>query len=143
MKEKKGDIWSQREEDEFVVITVNGSVKGNGRAVMGRGVALDAAVLFPDLPAALGMMIEQKGNHVFVWPLYRIITFPVKEVWMNKADLKLIERSCGELVKVVNDWELDMVHMVRPGCEKEGLLWEEVRPVIEPLLDDRFVVVNK
>ena len=40
MKEVKGDIWNFYNKGYWIVIPTNGTVKRNGEAVMGRGVAL-------------------------------------------------------------------------------------------------------
>lgn len=75
-------------------------------------------------------------------------SFPVKHNWYEHADLKLIERSAKELVDTIDDIFLDpddrppTIYLPRPGCGNGRLKWEDVKPVIEPYLDDRFVVVT-
>ena len=52
MKEITGDIWDYHKQGHWIVITTNGTVKSNGEAVMGRGIALQARAKFiqhPDL----------------------------------------------------------------------------------------------
>jgi len=49
-------------EGDVVCITTNGCVKSNGMAVMGRGVAKQAAILFPEVPKILGMNLAIMGN---------------------------------------------------------------------------------
>jgi len=143
MKEIKGNIWDFHERS-WVVITTNGSVKRNGEVVMGRGVALQAKKKFPDLPKILGNCINGPiGNHVTLQPIFHLLTFPVKHNWYEKADLKLIKRSCEELLETV-DILKPPFYMVRPGCGNGGLSWEkEVKPILEKYLDDRFIVVEK
>ncbi len=38
---------------------------------------------------------------------------------------------------------LDKVYLVRPGCGNGQLKWEDVKPLIAPILDDRFIVVER
>ena len=38
---------------------------------------------------------------------------------------------------------LDKVYMARPGCGNGQLKWEDVKPLIAPILDDRFIVVER
>lgn len=169
MKEETADLWEIPA--DIRVITTNGTVKKNGEAVMGRGCAREAAVRWPYLPALLGRVNGRTlrngseysdGNHVVClknnpagdgWDLF---TFPVKHNWWDKADIKLISRSAEELAMVFRDAKHFLgaddtgipeyyplrIAMPRPGCGNGGLKWEDVRPVLEHLLDDRFVVVH-
>ena len=111
---------------------------------MGRGCALEARLKHPTIPAILGEAITRHGNHVH-W-LYGglkgniIFSFPVKHRWNEKADLDLIERSADELRKIVPiPWT---VVLPRPGCGNGGLKWESVKPILEPILNDRFHVIT-
>lgn len=142
MKEIKGNIWDYYGKGHWIVITTNGTVKRNGEAVMGRGVALQAKQRFPDLPKRLGDCIRGPiGNHVTLQPTCGIFTFPVKHDWREKADLELIERGCKELLGVADVFKPPF-YMVRPGCGNGGLDWKDVKPILEKYLDDRFVVVE-
>ena len=73
----------------------------------------------------------------------KLITLPVKHNWREKADLRLIEESCGSLVHHVDNLHLLEVYMVRPGCGNGGLDWKDVKPILEKYLDDRFVMVQE
>ena len=65
------------------------------RAVMGRGVALQAKSRFPGIEHALGKLIREYGNHVGViprlagWPPVAAISFPVKHHWRQAARSRL------------------------------------------------------
>ena len=151
MIEIKGNLWDfyeptgslrDRALPPWIVITTNGYVKANGHAVMGRGVAIQAAQRFPQLPIYLGSKLALSGNHVYAFPKFRLISFPVKHSWRDEADLALIKRSVGELVRIADAMELGKVYLTRPGCGNGRLQWTTVRKVIEPKLDSRFVVVE-
>ena len=141
MLEIQGDIWEAHALGHWIVITTNGIVRKDGACVMGRGVARDAALRYPILPVLLGTLLTEHGNHVFRLGSYRIITFPVKHHWREPADLDLIRQSAIELLTGTVTLE-PPIYMVRPGCGNGQLAWEDVRPVLAPLLDDRFVVVH-
>lgn len=164
MIEAYGDIWDHAEDYDIIVVTTNGFTKNNGEAVMGRGIALEAKSRYPNLPAKLGTLLKKYGNHVFriEYPNQIIITFPVKPEygpygepgWRARADMELIKRSTSELVDVLTqmlrigrfDGKMHLgfkVLMPRPGCGNGGLKWEDVKPIIEPLLDDRFTVMER
>ena len=139
MKEVAGDIWDFHNQGHWIVITTNGSVRKDGCAVMGRGVAKQAAERFPSLPREVGKRIQQGGNRMWLVAGTGIFIFPVKHNWWEKADLNLIEESAKELARISIT---EPVYMVRPGCGNGGLDWKDVRPILEKYLDDRFVVVE-
>lgn len=141
MLEEKGDIWEM--EADARCITTNGTVKKNGEAVMGRGVALQAKAMYPSFAHMLGRFLVGNGNIVSYTPDYRLFTFPVKHNWWEVADIELIEQSCALLMYVLGEHsELKRVLLPAPGCGNGGLAYEQVLPVIRPLLDDRVVVVS-
>ena len=152
MKEVTGDLWeiAVTALADAVVITTNGSVKNDGTAVMGRGVAYEAKIRWPSLPGILGARIKGVGNQlhhlgfVALPPInIRLLAFPVKRWFWEKADPVLITQSLRELVALADDLCLGRVVLPRPGCGNGKLRWEEdVRPLLESTLDDRFVVVN-
>lgn len=148
MKEIFGNIWDFHKKKQFntyLVFTTNGSVRKDGCCVMGRGIAKEVATKFPHIQLELGNRIKEFGNNVFVFLNERLISFPVKHQWHEKADLKLIEKSCSQLRFLFKGEPFSgiTVYLVRPGCGNGQLLWKDVKPVIEKYLDDRFVVVER
>jgi len=153
MKEVHGDIW--KADDDYVVITTNGAVRRDGAAVMGRGVALQAKLRYQGIEFILGNFLKTYGNHVkLITGLHPIIiSFPVKHHWRQKADLKLISQSARELVQLI-DLRVRLgygnpvgnlfpsVALPRPGCGNGQLEWEDVRPIVRTILDNRFTVYN-
>ena len=63
MREITGNIWDFYAQGKWIVITTNGNTKSNGEAIMGRGVALEAAQRLPELPQMLGQRLRAGGNH--------------------------------------------------------------------------------
>lgn len=155
MLEIKGDLWLEAADAR--VITTNGDVNRDGLAVMGRGVALQAAQRFPRIRTALARRLQQHGNQVYVLtpeeytgiptfedPFERgpIVTMPVKHHWREPADIYLIYQSCVELVFLADALGWQRVVMPRPGCGNGGLSWDLVKSHIQPELDNRFVIVE-
>jgi hypothetical protein len=145
MKEILGDLWHFHKPENLIVITTNGSVRRDGRCVMGRGVAKQAADLIPTLALDLGIALKGRdGNSVYHFPQYHLATFPVKHQWWEEASPWMIAKSTKQLVQLVNALGIGSVYMPRPGCGSGGLYWHgDVKPILEPLLDDRFTIVSR
>jgi len=154
--ERIADLWE--EPCDARCITTNGFIKNNGKLVMGAGVAGQAQARYPLFPKIAGSVVKQYGNHVFPFSPEEMrtnllgeqpdsakwfITYPVKHVWYEIADLDLIERSAHELMNVIDQLGLEKVLLPLPGCGNGKLLWSEVKPVIMPILDHRVWAINK
>lgn len=137
-----GDIWEQHQ-SSWICVTTNGMLKQDGTAVMGAGIAKEAAERFPDLPKRLGENISKYGNRLFIYRDMRIITFPTKHDWKDKSDLELIQKSCCELMEVALKFGIERISLPKPGCSNGGLSWDDVRPVIEPLLTNTVTIVDR
>lgn len=137
------DIWSFHGEGRYIAVTTNGSVRRDGCAVMGRGLAFQAARRFPYLARLLGERLRLSGNNVYIFESERIITFPVKHEWHMKADLELISKSARQLAELIKIHpEIAPVYMTKPGCGNGRRTWDEVRPIIEPVLADKVVITD-
>jgi hypothetical protein len=140
MFETVGDIWEYATTG-VIVVTTNGSLTRDGRAVMGRGVAKQAALRFPGLAEKLGILLSVEGNHVFDLGC-GIVTFPVEETAWSQPDMRIIARSAEELRILADRSEWELIVVPRPGCGGGGLAWKEVRPLLEPCFDHRFFVIS-
>jgi hypothetical protein len=116
------DIWNFYNQGYWIVIPTNGFVKNNGECVMGRGLAFQAKTKFPDLPKELGDRLREYGNEVFTFWKYHLITFPVKRVWWEKADISLIEKSSKSLQEIFK-YNLSgiktPIYLPKVGCGNE------------------------
>lgn len=140
MKEIRGNIWEYWEDGYYIVVPTNGFVKKDNKAVMGRGVALQASQKFTTLSKSLGARIRLKGNNVYFWEEFRLITFPVKNNWWETADTQLITKSCIQLAKIAK--EFYPLYMPKVGCGNGKLNWEKVRPLLYSYLKDKVVIVD-
>jgi hypothetical protein len=131
-----------------VCITTNGVVTKDGRLVMGAGLAKQARDRFPGIDRLWGDTTLRRGLSVTFWYPARLIQFPTKHDWRQSSDLDLIKTSALELARMT--WGLtsdvdpmSLVVLPRVGCGLGALKWEQVKPVIEPILaDNRFVVLT-
>lgn len=164
MIERSGSIWTYDECDKverqpgtchpWIVIPTNGERKAGGDAVMGAGVAKEAATRFRLMPMQLGARLHDEGNHVFFirnesvvtgkTRLFRgIATFPTKDKWKDRSTPALIERSAEELADLVEVCRPAAVILPRVGTGLGGLGWAIVKPILEKYLKgDIYVVVT-
>ena len=137
MKQIVGDLWHYYRKPGYVIcITINGTVKKNGEAVMGR----QAVVRIPGVAKTLGWLLRENGNHV-QWLDRRpgVMFFPVKHEWEEQADPKLIIRSAKELGRLAVLHDFTFV-LPRPGCGNGGLHWRKVKSLLRVLPDNVWII---
>jgi len=165
MKEIIGDIFTSMSDGETdsICITTNGIVGADNKAIMGAGTAGEAARRYPSVRKTLGKALNAFGNLPYVIGMigldgnfqdtdaalikekkYRCLlwSFPTKNDFRFKSDMNLIIKSCQLMVDHANKFELKKIVLPRPGCSNGKLLWADVKKLIEPILDDRFVIVS-
>lgn len=166
----KGDMWDVKGYDA-ICITTNGYVKSSGEAVMGRGNALQAKAIFKDLPKILGDKIKNNGNIVqYLNKKYKgsfLYSFPVKPKsgsssggivehlregmenlssvpgWAMKAQLSIIKRSAQQLINIIKNNKYNKVLLPFPGVGAGELNREDVLEVLEDILDDRVILIER
>lgn len=139
----QADLWTTP--CDARCITTNGTIKANGRAVMGRGTALQATAHYPGIRQIQHRALVGWGNvPCILLPDERpmLVSFPVKYDWWLAADLGLIAKSAQALVGLADGAQWQTVLLPRPGCGNGQRTWAEVVPILAPILDDRFVVVS-
>lgn len=142
MLETEGGLWEFHNKGKWIVIPTNGVINRGGKAVMGKGLAYQAATRFPGLPFELAWKLRRWGNKVFAFPQHRLFTFPTKDNWRDDSSVFLIKQGCRQLAYRV-DVSLPKVYLPRLGCGCGNLSWKnEVRPIMKSILDDHFVVVE-
>jgi len=157
MKEVIGDFWewSRDFQPDAIVCTTNKVVKGNGRLVMGAGIAKEFRNRYEDLDLDWGkrLKLNQKLNVMvsltyeytdeFKSPLY-LVAFPTKYDWKKNSHHHLITLSCKSLKNIADIFDWRSILMTRPGCGNGGLNWFDVKHnIIDQILDDRFTIVSK
>lgn len=141
MREEAGDLWTYPADAR--VITTNTIVKADGCLVMGAGVALQARKRHPGIDRRLGAFVKAHGDKLCYMQNLGLIAMPTKRDWKKKSDIKLIEQGARKLMELADFFDLKTVVMPRPGCGNGGLHWEiDVRPLLEGILDGRFVVLQ-
>lgn len=160
------DIFDQIETADVICIPTNCSLE-DGYNPMG-ALAGAAARRWPDVPFIYGSLLRVLPNvpcilgfiskddpTVFSSAIDEsldwdpemhtiLVAFPTMHLITLPADLDLVRRSAELLVEMadLNAWE--EICMGRPGCGVGGLRYEDqVKPMLEQIFDDRFVVMHK
>ena len=140
MEEITGDLWDYQGR-AMLALTTNGSLSRDHRAILGRGCARQAGERFPALAQRLGALLHVYGNHVHELG-DNLVSFPVEESAWSLPDLRLIRRSAQELRALADSAGYKLILVPCPGCGYGGLSWQEVRPLLVDLFDERFLVIS-
>ena len=143
----KGNLWDFQLTHHIVVPT-NIGWRADGCAVMGRGVAKDAAALYPTLPPWYGMICRACCAHTPIVSFENLILFPTKPFnpeypaysWEGSATLTLVERSTDQLAS--RRWDKP-VALPLVGCGLGGLQPTEVARMLHVILNNRFTLVEQ
>lgn len=166
MKEIKKDLFSCLTESDVdaICITTNGHWTKDGIAVMGGGCAGVASRRWPEIAKQLGTLLKRTKHNVpfiigatdssgnYLEPTddliknkkYKclIFSFPTINDLIDGANINLIIKSATLLTELVTKHGLKNVICPRMGVGIGGLSWNDVKPEIENILDDRFTVVS-
>jgi O-acetyl-ADP-ribose deacetylase (regulator of RNase III) len=119
----------------------------NTVGVMGRGVALEFKIRFPENYLAyraackrdeliVGKMFTFELNHETQLERPRwIINFPTKQHWRNPSKLEFVRDGLEDLVRVIEAKKISSVALPALGCGTGGLEWKTVRVLLEASLE--------
>lgn len=112
----------------------------NTEGVMGKGIALQFKLTFPEMFASYQQAcasgeLRPGTLHVFdrgesSAPRF-IINFPTKRNWRAKSLLSDIESGLIALEKTIREGHFRSIAIPPLGCGLGGLDWEQVRPLME------------
>lgn len=149
MIERKVNILSDRVlyVADGICFTSNGIVKTNNELTMGAGIAKQIRDKWPGTSKYFGSMVKLYGNHVhyqerqvsYEKSIF-VFSFPTKNHWRDPSDLELIKQSATELVEQTDRLKLKTIYLPFPGIGLGGLNKSKVRKIINPILDNRFIV---
>lgn len=148
MKEITGNLWDN--DNCVICVTTNGIVFTDGRLCMGAGCAKEARDRFPGIDKLLGNRVKNFGNVPHVAGAYQldnikvatIVSFPTKYDYKKPSELFLIQQSAQTLKSMADQAGWKKIIIPRPGCGLGGLKWETVKKILEPILDDRFLIID-
>lgn len=114
--------------------------------VMGAGIALQFKKAFPnnfkvyakackDNSFAVGqLLINEEFNKI-------IINFPTKTDWRKPSEYSYVEEGLKELVRFIEDKNIETIAIPALGTGNGGLVWEDVKILIEKYLSETSCVV--
>ena len=144
---KQCDIFDEANTGDAVCVTTNWDIRFDGKAVMGRGIALQAKNLCPGIDLKLASYLKEYGNRPFNLGLYnikgkaiRIFSYPTKYSWKSPSDMTLICKSAELLVPMADKFKPNNILLPPVGCGNGKLQWKDVRNWLSLILDDRFKV---
>ncbi|HQN17708.1 MAG TPA: hypothetical protein PKV86_01150 [Syntrophobacteraceae bacterium] len=145
-----GDIWKEFEErpESYLVIPTNVGWKADGKNVMGRGVAKQAAEKFPELPGIYGGWCQKYDGEVFVHVGRRVICAPTKPLnkdkphmsWKSFSTFKDVRNSYRQIRDLANRG----MEIVTPllGAGNGGLKFTDAMKLAEEAkLPDNVILV--
>ena len=119
--------------DGLKIIPTNTCLCNNGKAVMGSGLAKQAAIRDPEVALIYGRLLREKiTKKRFSGLLIKddLVLFPTKHDWRKPSTLLIIENSLISLVDTLSFKPKEPICFPRIGCGLSGLSWEDVKPLI-------------
>ncbi len=137
----RGDIWSVWKKPLHTCCITTNSVIVNGRLVMGKGIAKEAANRFPDLPKIMGLAIAGMTEPYYLRECpQQLICLQTKIHWRDPSPLWLVQRSLEKLGEIAERNPSRIYNLPRPGCGQGRLDWvSQVRPLFKTLPTNIFV----
>jgi hypothetical protein len=147
MQLERGDMWSVFGKTDWFLITTNPIVTKDGLAVMGRGIAKQAAERFPTIRRDFGDKLIREGHRdsyevstIGFYEGQRVGYFMVKNHWRDPALHEVIQNSVESLLSILgtlSDLEMypSRVDLNFPGIGNGKLPRSTVLPMLERLPD--------
>jgi len=118
----------------------------NCQGVMGAGLALEMALRHPDLEADYQLRCQAGALQIgrpYLFPVsgcpYRaVLNFPTKQHWRFPSRLAWIEQGLAYIASHYSQATPAITSLALPrlGCDKGGLEWQQVQPLVEKHLAD-------
>ena len=123
------DVWELHEDGFWVLVPTNMRRKKDGSAVMGAGLAKDAALRYPGLAAPYGRALGA-GCPMMAFPSWRLLLGPTKDDWRLPAKMGLVEQLLDRVAEWCRTHPGEAVVVAAPGCGRGGLGYGPVRDAV-------------
>lgn len=113
----------------------------NCEGFMGKGVAYQFKMRFPGNfksyeKACKNHALSVGTIHYYVEDGITIVNFPTKDKWRADSRIEYIKKGLDAFVKVLPELKVKKIAIPPLGCGNGGLLWDDVKMVIEDKLQD-------
>ena len=111
----------------------------NCEGFMGKGIAYQFKLMFPEnnadyIKACKNGSLTIGSLHVYEEKGKTIINFPTKNKWREKSKIEYIQVGLNELISVIKKRSVDSIAIPPLGSGNGGLIWHDVKKVIEEKL---------
>lgn len=107
----------------------------NCQGYMGKGIAYQFKLKYPENNRDYEKACKTGSLKIGTLHHFRegdklIVNFPTKVNWRAKSKIDYIHAGLGELVRLVQDLNIESIAIPPLGCGNGGLNWNDVKPVI-------------
>lgn len=130
---KKGNIWDDFDELDYVCVTTNAMTKSDGNLIMGAGIALEASKKEPKLKVLWGKYLRENKlvNRLYGLISYeKYIAFQTKLDWKNPSTLEIIKFSVDKLNRLALKYPDKVFGLPYPGISNGKLSSKMVYPLL-------------
>ncbi len=108
----------------------------NCEGIMGKGIAYQFKIRFPEnnksyIKACKSGELKIGKIHFFTENGITVINFPTKDKWRQPSKMEYVEEGMNNLVELLPRLGVKKIAIPSLGCGNGGLLWENVKKVIE------------
>jgi hypothetical protein len=97
-------------------------------------------VAFPVKPSSV--VVQHGATNLVKHQRYRFMNELKAPGWAAMADPILIKQSALQLVAMIEQSGWEHVLLPRPGCGNGGLRYDEIKPMLACIFDDRVSIVS-
>ena len=113
----------------------------NCEGFMGKGIAYQFKVRFPEnnrsyIKACKSGELTVGKVHCYVEDGITIVNFPTKNKWRENSRIEYIEMGMDYFVELLPELSVKKIAIPPLGCGNGGLLWEDVKKIIEDKIAD-------
>lgn len=146
MIELQKDLTILLQEDPTALFCVTTNIffdASTGLANMGGGTAGLFRKLFQGIDLNLGKLLAE-GNHGVcrIWDKPTVVAFPTINDIAWTTTIELVIQSTKQLIEFVQQNPFERIYLPRPGAAIGSLPYETTRPILQEMLDDRFIIVS-
>lgn len=108
----------------------------NCEGIMGKGIAYQFKIRFPEnnksyIKACKSGELKIGKIHFFTENGITVINLPTKDKWRQPSKMEYVEEGMNHLVELLPKLEVKKIAIPSLGCGNGGLLWENVKNMIE------------